>query len=874
MIAAVLCASLLAGAAGELPADLRGAPPNTWVKVADGGLGKRSSAALVWLEGEGRFCCIGGAMPMLPRHNAPYTEMTLDLAGRRWENRFPQGKLGAWGDLVGPSRAPGFAGSYYRPAMIDTEGNVRPYLGAGYDRSMFLYGNCAWDSDRRRAIVAWHLGRFTTEYDPAGRSWRLVADANAAPDELWDDLLWGAMCYDPINREVLAGRGRWAWSPAAGTWRRLTFADTLLDGPRAKAEALRLRAQQLVGAARSRYYLSETPQEAKLRLDEAAGKIADDVAALAAELRTRIASATERQRTQRAWALTELTAAQTALRHAAGLLAGGVAREDIWAVEDARDWLDRAARELAVAPPPRAFSPMVYDPVAKRIVMFGGDRMDRLLADTWVYDPAGRTWQPRSPKRSPPPRAGHGLVWLSDARKVLLLDGYGCGDEGRCWVYDTAADEWSPLAGGAAKRPTFTERPRYQYLPGPAAAGAGDLVVAISNTERGGIETWAARIDATRIDEAAAEKLGVPPLTTAAPAGQVSPRWYEQHGPPPDPNAEDRLRDLPPNTWVALTPPNNPQLNRAWGTTVLDAARDQLIQWGGGHAAYCGNDPLHYSIRTNRCSTGSFLPDNALNWNGSMLGPPVPTTFAGRPHTPHSYHHYGVDPRTDRAYVFNRMSGNRFWVYDPHARRWAGTIGREFSPDWQGAHHFLCVPTPKGLTFWATPKLLLRLHADASRWDELPVRGELPRMRVDHHGMAYDSRRDRLLLFSEFLQGDVVAYDLKTGRARPLGATGGEGLHVFLREALYVPHADVVLAGTRRAGPDGRSLWPYYDCAANAWSSVALAGPQPVGGRDGKAEHSVGLGLCYDAKRKLVWAVGSRMEIHVLRLEPPAPRRR
>jgi len=34
-------------------------------------------------------------------------------------------------------------------------------------------------------------------------------------------------------------------------------------------------------------------------------------------------------------------------------------------------------------------------------------------------------WEQRRPKRSPSPRAGHALLWLPGAKKVLLLGGYG-----------------------------------------------------------------------------------------------------------------------------------------------------------------------------------------------------------------------------------------------------------------------------------------------------------------------------------------------------------------------------------------------------------------------------------------------------------------
>jgi len=832
-----------------LPDGLRNAPPNTWV-----------------LPKDSRFLILGGAMQMLTRHKPPYTEMTLNLPPCRWENRFPKGKEGLWGEPVGPSRAPGFSGSYYRVAMQDEEGNVRPYLGSGYDRAMYLFHNFAYDSDRGRVVVAWHLGEFTAEYDPAERTWQVIETAKDVPEGFWDDFLWGAMCYDPVNKEVLGGRGRWAYTARTGTWRRLSFASTVLDGPRAAAERLRLRAKDLVGAARSRYYRSETPEEAKLQLGRMAEAIANDAAALDADLARSLAAA-GRDKAQIAWARAELKSARAAMLEAAGRLQDKVTREAVWKAEDARDLLERCALSLATAPPPRAWSPMAYDPANQKIVMFGGDRMDRLLADTRVYDCPSRSWQLRRPEVSPPPRAGHGLAYLPNSGKLLLVDGYGIGSRGQSWVYDTAANRWSLLAEPDAKRPPLTGRGVYSFLPGPLAVGPGDLAVMTSHREGSGITTWAARIDASKLDPAGTKKLGVGFLTMSTRTGPMNPRYYEQTGPPPDPAEEDRLKDLPVNTWVRLSPPNNPRTNRAWGTTVLDAARDQLIQWGGGHAAYCGNDVLHYSITTNRVSTGGYLPDTALNWDRSMLGPPMTTTFAGRPHTRHGYHHYGLDPATNNLLTYSRMSGNTFYLYDPHTRGWKGRFGRSFPDNYQGGHNFTCVPHPNGLLVWATPRLLLQLDAKTMTWKELPLAGNLPGMRVDCHGMAYDSRRERLLFFSMHLKGDVVAYDMKTHQVKRLAAAGGDKLPVFLREALYLPHADLVMAGTRRALEDGSICWLFYDCARNAWVGIRLPGDDPLG-NDPKVQHGVSLGLSYDAKRKLLWCADDRMTIRVLRLDP------
>ena len=131
--------------------------------------------------------------------------------------------------------------------------------------------------------------------------------------------------------------------------------------------------------------------------------------------------------------------------------------------------------------------------------------------------------------------------------------------------------------------------------------------------------------------------------------------------------------------------------------------------------------------------------------------------------------------------------------------------------------------------------------------------------------MAHDSRRERLLLFSNTgkNKGDVAAYDLKTGVSRWLEPAGADKAAVPSRETIYLPEQDAVLVGAHVKGPDGKLLWPLYDCAKNAWFGVELAGSDPVG----KGTFNNSMGLMYDPNRKLIWAVGQNSHVHVLRLD-------
>ena len=489
-------AAALPGGADRPPA-LRRAAANTRVKVADAAVGRRDSYGLVYVPAEKALICFGGCLLSNPAMDpaaaeAPYSEMTLNLEKGRWENRFPRGKAGLWGGLTGPAKAPAFPGSYYAFSLQDSDGNARPYLGAGYYNHMWNWGNYAFDSDRGRLVVYWTLPQQTAEYDPAARTWQLIAAAGKVSREFNEAMYFGAMCYDPVNKEVLGGQGGWVY--AGGTWRKLQLGSPLLGRLRGKAEALRVRARNLAGASRARYYLAESVQEAKLRLDQSAAALALDAAALGKEARDAAVEAAGQAKTQLQWAGEHLAEAAAVLELAESSLARP-APAAIHRADAAREQLGRAVAALAEQPPPRAHARMVYDARNQKIVLFGGDALDRLLADTWVYDPATRSWAQRRPSPSPAPRSGYKMVYLPKSGKVLVVDGYGYPGKAEMWTYDTRQNQWQLLAEGGAER---AAAPAGDWYPTPAAVDDDDCVFAISKENRSAA-TYAIRVDPTRV---------------------------------------------------------------------------------------------------------------------------------------------------------------------------------------------------------------------------------------------------------------------------------------------------------------------------------------------------------------------------------------
>jgi hypothetical protein len=297
---------------------------------------------------------------------------------------------------------------------------------------------------------------------------------------------------------VVGGQGGWVY--ADGRWRKLELGASLINGLRRRVEALRHRARSLAGASRARYYIAETQEEAEIRLDGLAAELAKDITTLAAEIKTASSAAQGYEKTQLEWATEALPAALGALEKARGPLAAKVTPEAIHAADAAREALERAELALAVAPPrrgeekgPGAFCAQHLegrgrqkvpgpfsspDAASRRIVLFGGDALDRLLADTWVYDPAAEChgWlaQPwhfhGRPRLSPSPRSGYKLVYLPRGGNVLLIDGYGYEGQGEMWAYDVVGA--GPCARPSSRAAMPYGRGRHGDLPLPEATAA------------------------------------------------------------------------------------------------------------------------------------------------------------------------------------------------------------------------------------------------------------------------------------------------------------------------------------------------------------------------------------------------------------------
>jgi N-acetylneuraminic acid mutarotase len=132
---------------------------------------------------------------------------------------------------------------------------------------------------------------------------------------------------------------------------------------------------------------------------------------------------------------------------------GSSAFDDTWSYDESTGSWTRV--DTSGAPPARWGASMVDDPTTGRLILFGGlfggyDGRSR-LGDTWVYDPASRTWTDARPSGPvPPARAYAAMAYDRAIDRVILFGGFAGpqGLLGDTWAYDPATNRWSMLATG------------------------------------------------------------------------------------------------------------------------------------------------------------------------------------------------------------------------------------------------------------------------------------------------------------------------------------------------------------------------------------------------------------------------------------------
>ncbi len=128
---------------------------------------------------------------------------------------------------------------------------------------------------------------------------------------------------------------------------------------------------------------------------------------------------------------------------------------------DTWSWNGSRWQPLGFGGPARSGMAMAYDTDRKRIVMFGGVRSTLagaiMLADTWEWD--GLQWISVTTPVAPSPRVGSGMTYDPVRRRVVLFGGVFPGQYplGDTWEYDGSTwTQLSPALAPGAREPSLT----------------------------------------------------------------------------------------------------------------------------------------------------------------------------------------------------------------------------------------------------------------------------------------------------------------------------------------------------------------------------------------------------------------------------------
>ncbi|MBL8028543.1 MAG: hypothetical protein JNL74_19115, partial [Fibrobacteres bacterium] len=488
---------------------------NTWTcinKDLSTGVGYKSWSALVYADSNRFLSTMGWAFNGNWDPPSRYSELSLRLPDNRWINFLPNDTLySKWADSTGNTLAMG--ANFETPLFKISYGYLRPGIFRALHKTFYQY---AFDSDEKN--IYYYLSNRLIRYSTTSRKWDTLVTTTqpTAIEGGTSAVKYGAMCYDPVNKElVLFGGadvdaknghfGTWAYKPATNTWSQVNS---------------------------------------------------------------------------------------------------------------------------TIQPPPRCQSQMAYDAKNKVIVLFGGDHLDYLTSDTWIYNCTSRSWEEKRPSVSPSPRAGHALLYLPKSQTIVLFGGYTYKpinpSDGpsyypgykpltdlEMWKYDVTANTWNLIKVFAS-----TDIKPATLFQSIAAADTGDRIVALGDSSMymGWIkQTFLLNCDPSVTDAGGTTSRGVSTGTKTIWAGAGNPAWFDSAVGTPNPDSLNQVyKMLPLNQWVKMTPPRNPYGARDWGTRVLSPDHDALMVWSGGHSAYCGSDVPQYSISTNRWHLG-YAPELMLD---------------------------------------------------------------------------------------------------------------------------------------------------------------------------------------------------------------------------------------------------------------------
>ena len=550
--------------------------------------------------------------------------------------------------------------------------------------------------------------------------------------------------------------------------------------------------------------------------------------------------------------------------------------------------------DLRVEPPPRMNTRLVCDTKNQVMVLFGGDSQHEYLADTWLFDLKTETWRRANPPGAPAPRAGHFTVYDPEAGWVIIGGGYNRQDLTDMWVFDAAQDRWQKLIG---------EVPTGFCISADYAPDQG-LILLVTDTRKPG-DTMTCNVlypvRTTYIFRFEKETVLAPESTPQPPQPMLKHASANDTKTARAPAGTAKLSELPVNQWTELGRSNRTAPLRTWGSASFDTGRSRILYWGGGHCGYEANDVDAFDVASQAWQSLGLAESPERLWDlGVRL---AGVTFEGAPWTEHGRRIYAYDPvsrklimvRTirlttgydpplfagfpaDRSVAMDTLlnppsSYARYttWSFDLATGRWELLGGAPLGLDtlvttrhgvmgvnvrWPSRLNDAGYLIPYRPSQPARDTAIYLFDAAQSRWRRVDTPQPSPQNLYEMTSLAYDSKRDRVILHGGGENRDELwAFELRTRRWRNLQPKvldpPGGAPPTCAREAVYLPNHDVVLAFGRVRHSSSKLALFVYRADDNSWAPLNT--PMPPGVSLG--EYNENRAMVYDAKHDVVLLV-------------------
>jgi uncharacterized protein (TIGR03437 family) len=244
-------------------------------------------------------------------------------------------------------------------------------------------------------------------------------------------------------------------------------------------------------------------------------------------------------------------------------------------------------------PSPRFDAPITYDPTSQQIYLFGG-QADSPQNDLWAYSVPDSKWTAVQASGSlPPGRFGHTLVFDPIRRRLLTFGGQnGASFFNDTWAFDLQLQQWQLIDNGSVPAKRYGHSAIYDPV-------RDRMIVSHGFTDAGRFDdTWA--FDLSRNAWADISPPSNRPLRRCLHHAVYDPVRDQMllyagcsSGFGPCPQDDLWSFDLRTNLWTQINSPTKPPARERYGV-AYDLSRSRMVVFGGDGASGLLNDTWEY----------------------------------------------------------------------------------------------------------------------------------------------------------------------------------------------------------------------------------------------------------------------------------------